>query len=127
MHIQDNTDDLLSEIDKEIAERLTKAILVVERKAKQLCKRKTGTLARSITSETEGNKAVCGTNVDYGPHVELGTKPHIITPKTKKALFWPGASHPVKVVHHPGTRAQPFLRPALLGSIGKIKKIFGAK
>lgn len=45
--------------------------------------------------------------------VELGTRPHIIRPNSKKALHWPGARHPVKVVHHPGTRAQPYLRPAL--------------
>lgn len=49
------------------------------------------------------------------PHwhfVEYGTRPHIIRPRVKRALWWPGADHPVKRVYHPGTRAQPFIRPA---------------
>jgi hypothetical protein len=36
----------------------------------------------------------------------------VIVPTNKKALFWKGASHPVKKVNHPGTKAQPFLFPA---------------
>lgn len=51
-------------------------------------------------------------NCLYAIFVELGTAPHDIFPKTKKALFWEGAAHPVSSVHHPGTKAQPFLRPA---------------
>ena len=51
-------------------------------------------------------------NVAYALGLELGTPPHIIRPRNKKALYWPGAEHPVKLVHHPGTRAQPHLRPA---------------
>lgn len=52
----------------------------------------------------------------HAPHaawVEYGTAPHIIRPNSKKALHWVGARHPVAVVHHPGTRAQPYLRPAV--------------
>ena len=30
-----------------------------------------------------------------------------------EALYWPGAAHPVAQVNHPGTRPQPFLRPAI--------------
>lgn len=125
--ITDNTNELLNAIDKKIAENLALSGLVVERKAKQLVPKKTSHLARSITSEVEGNKVTIGTNVEYAPMVEMGTRPHLITPKTKQALFWPGGPGPRKVVHHPGTRAQPYLRPALVSSLGKIKKIFGAK
>ncbi|GIH26069.1 hypothetical protein Aph01nite_43790 [Acrocarpospora phusangensis] len=49
----------------------------------------------------------------YAAWVEYGTAPHIIRPNSKKALHWPTARHPVAVVHHPGTRAQPYLRPAV--------------
>ncbi|MCT4593178.1 MAG: hypothetical protein N4A57_02740 [Anaeromicrobium sp.] len=42
--------------------------------------------------------------VDYGEILEEGSKPHIIKPKNKKALYWKGAAHPVKQVHHPGTK-----------------------
>ena len=50
--------------------------------------------------------------VDYARVVEFGMRPHVILPVNKKALYWPGALHPVKVVHHPGTKGKPFLRPA---------------
>jgi phage gpG-like protein len=53
------------------------------------------------------------TNVKYAAIQQLGgqTGPHTIVPRTKKALFWPGAAHPVKSVQHPGSRipARPFL------------------
>ena len=94
----DNTDKFLREMDKEIHRKLTKSVLVIERKAKQVCKRKTGTLARSITHQVEEDKGVVGTNIDYAPHVELGT--------SKMA-------------------AQPYLRTALETNMGKIKRIFG--
>jgi hypothetical protein len=50
-------------------------------------------------------------NILYAAAVELGTRAHIIRPKNKKALYWPGASHPVPLVHHPGSKAKPYLRP----------------
>lgn len=45
--------------------------------------------------------------------VERGSRPHIIEPRDKKALAWPGGLHPVKRVHHPGTQAHHTLRNAL--------------
>ncbi len=42
---------------------------------------------------------------------EKGTKPHTIKPKNKKVLFWKGIG--TQRVQHPGTRAKPFLVPAL--------------
>ncbi len=50
-------------------------------------------------------------NIKYAIYIETGTDPYEIRPVKAKALFWPGAAHPVKVVHHPGIKAQPFLRP----------------
>jgi len=48
---------------------------------------------------------------EYGKYVEFGTPPHIIKPKNKKALHWGGSGGPiVKLVHHPGTRPNPFVR-----------------
>jgi hypothetical protein len=51
-----------------------------------------------------------GAQAPYGIFVEYGTSAHEIRPKYAKALFWEGAEHPVKLVHHPGTGAIPFLR-----------------
>jgi HK97 gp10 family phage protein len=52
-------------------------------------------------------------SAEHWRHVEYGTRPHPITPRVKQALWWPGASHPVAHVSHPGTPAQPFIRPAV--------------
>lgn len=87
-----------------------------------------GRLRASIRSTIEkdgaGLVAKVGTNVEYARYVEEGTPPHKITPRRERiaryaeqgrrpALFWPGAPHPVFSVDHPGTRAKPYLRPAL--------------
>ena len=54
-------------------------------------------------------------NVEYAPDVEFGTSPHVIRPNAKKALKFKSKGKAVfaKKVMHPGTRAQPFFRPAL--------------
>ncbi len=50
--------------------------------------------------------------VKYALWVEQGTGPHIILPVKKRALYWKGAPHPVRMVFHPGSRAYPYLVPA---------------
>lgn len=67
-----------------------------------------GEMVRSV--RRVGTDILIGT--DHWHFVEYGTQPHIIRPRVKRALWWPGADHPVKKVYHPGTRAQPFIRPA---------------
>ncbi|BFH63909.1 MULTISPECIES: hypothetical protein [Paenibacillus] len=49
--------------------------------------------------------------VRYGGILEEGSKPHIIRAKNKKALYWKGASHPVKAVRHPGTKPRAIVQP----------------
>jgi hypothetical protein len=61
----------------------------------------------------------------YANFVEFGTKPHDIFPKDKKALFWAGAEHPVKVVHHPGTKANDFMGRIMAASVDEINETFG--
>ena len=73
----------------------------------------TGHLRRGITTDIKGLEATIHTsNIKYAPMVEYGTKAHIIKAKNKKALYWKGASHPVKSVRHPGSKAKPYLMPA---------------
>ena len=73
----------------------------------------TGHLRRGIATDIKGLEATIHTsNIKYAPGVEFGTKAHIIKAKTKKALYWKGAKHPVKSVKHPGSKAKPYLIPA---------------
>lgn len=66
------------------------------------------------------------TPASYAIFVHEGTKPHMIFPKTAKALYWPGAAHPVKKVSHPGTKPNRFM-PRILEKAGSnIKKHFQA-
>jgi len=92
---------------------MNKSAILIESEAKRLCPVDTGRLKSSITHMWRGgDEVVVGTNVKYASYVEFGTRPHMIFPREKKALYWDGAEHPVKHVYHPGTKPQPFLRPA---------------
>ncbi|MCM8595367.1 phage virion morphogenesis protein, partial [Accumulibacter sp.] len=70
-------------------------------------------LYSSITSRSDQNSAVVGTDVVYAAIHQFGgrTAPHVIKPRNKKALAWPGIRHPVRSVNHPGSLipARPFL------------------
>jgi hypothetical protein len=100
-------------IEGAAADFLEKIAGEVEDDAKAICPVDTGKLRESIEHEVDGMTARIGSNVSYALYVEEGTSPHIIRAKNGGALFWPGADHPVAVVHHPGTRAEPYLKPAL--------------
>ena len=73
----------------------------------------TGRLRRSFTVEAGNDRVAVGTNVIYAAIHHFGgkTPARVITAKNGKALFWPGARHPVRSVNHPGSRipARPFL------------------
>ncbi len=91
--------------------------LPIQNEAKQRIRKKTRTTASSIHSEIVERRpsyamGAVGSDSEVARHLEFGTKPHVIVPKNKKALYWPGAAHPVKKVSHPGTPPYPFLRPA---------------
>lgn len=122
--IKDNSKAVIKAIDQQIQNKLVRAATTVERLAKQKCPRRTGRLVRSITRRIDKRKVTIGSNVSYAPIVELGSRPHIIKPKTAAALWWKGLPHPVKMVHHPGTRPKPYLRPALMESKKEIERIF---
>lgn len=60
--------------------------------------------------------------VKYGGVLEEGSPPHIIRPKKKKALYWSGASHPVKEVNHPGTKGYPVIEDTLRANKDNLAK-----
>jgi hypothetical protein len=103
------------------------------RESKLLVHHKTRNLARSIhAAEIGESSARVVASAKYAAYVELGTRPHEITPRARQALRWAaspagqrltgtptkaaqrgGAGGVVfaKRVHHPGTRPYPFMKP----------------
>lgn len=78
-------------------------------------------LSANIQAKSSGLKGSVGPNLDITPYaifVHEGTSPYTIRPKAKKALWWPGARHPVRSVRHPGIKANRFVERAF----GQIKK-----
>ena len=92
----------------------------VMNRAKVLAPVDTGRLRASIRIEsrrllTLRSVYTIGSDVSYAAYVNDGTRPHTIRPRTAKALRFVVGGRVVyaKVVHHPGTRARPFLDRAL--------------
>ena len=79
-----------------LARALEKIGLVAEGYAKRLCPVDTGRLRNSITHADDGEAEYIGTNVEYAPYVELGTS---------------------------RTRAQPYLKPAVVNHSDEYKRI----
>lgn len=74
----------------------------------------TGELRNSLAVVVMGDRVRIGPTADHGVYVEFGTRPHEIRPRSAGALRFTinGRVVYAKVVHHPGTKAQPFVRPA---------------
>jgi hypothetical protein len=94
--------------------------------------REGGELRDSISFRLDGHRLIVEASAPYAAYVELGTRPHIIRPHPRVRGGWTGpytgrpgvGQHSLHwseggmdffawLVHHPGTRAEPFLRPAL--------------
>lgn len=106
------------------------AILAVSY-AKNNVPRKTGNLGRtirvgSITDDSAQLLAGGQGGVGYAQAVEFGSRPHTIVPTRRKVLAWGGnrrlsgslrsgarATSFATKVDHPGTKPQPFLKPAV--------------
>ena len=73
---------------------------------------RTGRLLGSIREQIRGLEATVGPTVPYAMYVEYGTRPHEIRPVFASVLRFEVEGKVVftQVVHHPGTRAQPFVR-----------------
>ena len=87
----------------------------------------TGRLRASIRIESRRTLTLrsvytVGSDVEYAAMVHDGTRPHTIRPKNAQVLRFRIGGRIVyaKVVHHPGTRARPFLDQA-------VREIAGGK
>lgn len=78
---------------------------------------KTGALLQSLYNRATPTGRTVGHDRKRAKHavfVLLGTRPHLITPKGKKALRWAGGSNFIfaKKVHHPGYKGDHYLNRA---------------
>ncbi len=86
-----------------------------------------GQLRQSLTKTVKPDNAVIGTNVEQAPHVEFGTRPHVAP---ISALQGWADRHGIPVgavwtsIKRKGTKAQPFLLPALIKNVRKIIAVF---
>jgi hypothetical protein len=103
-----------------------RAMQVAEETAVRVCPVDTGDLQSTIVGEAPpdrmvGRLSAGSVTVDYAAVVEVGGRPHII----RSHGPWPLRNRETgqvfgQVVHHPGTPAQPYLRPGVM-AIGGIQ------
>lgn len=137
------------EIDKNTAKRLADALKkypsiaepilqkAVHASQAELAKRtlknnpvpwRTGNLLHSFRYKTSYLKGVWFPTAPYAAAVDQGARipPRVIKPRRKKALYWPGAEHPVKMVRHPGGVIRPrrFMQKIRDRSEAAVVKVF---
>ena len=82
---EDNVDLAKAEIRAAYARALERIGMQAEGYAQDLCPVDTGNLRNSITHTTDGTAAYIGTNAEYAPYVELGTRRAAAQPFLKPA------------------------------------------
>lgn len=85
---------------------------------------RTGWLVQSFRWAQRGLTGYWFPTASYAEYVEFGTAPHLILPSRAKALYWPGAEHPVRLVHHPGTRPNKYMERIVDASEEQINDVF---
>jgi hypothetical protein len=115
----------------EITNALHQALLRIAERARDYVQDeapyRTGDLRASHTVQSLGPGNVeMGTNWDYAVFVHEGTglygpRKQRIRPKNKKALYWPGAAHPVKSVA--GQRPNPYMERVRDRVVGDVENI----
>ena len=83
-----------------------------------------GLLKSWFIESIDESEAHIRTPAEYAVMVNDGTQPHIIEPVSAKALYWPGADHPVKRVYHPGTQGQHFVENSIEDVEGRLSEYF---
>ena len=106
---------------REMRAAADRSLTRLQKRERQEMPRRSGKMASSVQKRIEGMGGRVGPRIFYAPYVHDGTKPHTILPRNKKALWWPGAAHPVRRVQHPGTKPNPFVERTLKGEKVAVK------
>ena len=97
-----------------------------ERTMRSEAPERTGGLKSSIKRKVKGYSAEIGPEAPYSIFVELGTRPHVITPVYAHALRFEVGGEIVfaKLVHHPGTKPNPFMKRTADRTVKHIPDLF---
>jgi len=132
----DNLDTMGKEVRKSVVSDATQDMT---RFLQRNSPRDHGLLASWFIQSLSDERGVIKSPAFYAIYQDQGTPPYIIRPKFsgvvaggllhnvgKRALYWKGADHPVRVVHHPGLKGKHFvdksfnqLRPRMGGYLAK--------
>ena len=126
----DNSSHFLRELDEAKQKILETIGQKAERYAKKLCPVGTpestgiagyrgGTLRDSITHRVEDDVMELGSNVEYAPHVELGTGPHFIPPPGWENFTTEKGSGNGRAYVKP----RPHIQPAITDHVGEYETI----
>ena len=87
---------------------------------------RTGYLASTVYKQVSGSEGVVGVAASYGKAVVEGTAPHEIRPTNGSVLSFMVAGKRVftPIVHHPGTKPNPFMQNALEEAQSKVDVTF---
>ena len=73
-----------------------------------------GLLKSWFIESIDEEQATIKSPAEYAIYQDQGTSPYLIQSRRPKGyLFWEGADHPVKTVHHPGIRAKHFVQQSM--------------
>lgn len=87
---------------------------------------RTGYLVQNWAFEVGNLQARWYPRASYAPYVEFGTKPHTIVPVNKRVLANAQAGKIFgTMVHHPGTKANPFMERIVAAAQPEIDTLFG--
>ena len=123
----DKTTQMLKKKAEGAPEQAHKILLAVaeglQRDIQERAPKKTGAMADSIKVEFSDPMTVKVTGSAVAGYQEFGTRPHVILPKNKPYLVFKtkdGKIIRTKKVNHPGTKPQPFIRPAVNEVMGEL-------
>lgn len=123
-------------VNANIAAAVSEATLFLKAQVKMRTPHRTGNLSRSIQHDIQGKgtpvvKGTVATSQLYALPVETGTGiygpkrvPYVIKAKPGKALFWPGAAHPVKQVTIQGMVGAHMFEKGLQENAAGLERIF---
>lgn len=106
---------------------LDRGAIFIQSRARAAAPVDTGRLRNSIAVDSPDNRhREIGTNVDYAPYVEFGTRPHwppvgAVAPWARRHGMEPFMV--ARAISRSGTKAQPFMRPAATEGEAFVKSL----